>query len=167
MSPPISPRDSTPQTIYANVDPVDSSSDKESVASDEDEDTLPYENIDDYLHKGRGKVDTTSDAPDSTHYYGNVGSLEEDNSYVYMKTGLGHTDSDPVAYVSSKDHGRLQSEPLRTSRKYANLLPEQQLRTQHRTKSEGGKEERQSSEEAPLYANCTTEEAEELYSEVT
>lgn len=136
--------DPDPQTIYANVDPhcPEESIDKLSSddSSDTDKESLPYENVRDYL---TGEEDEEGGDRNSTLYCDvgeanvNVCSLEEDNMYVYMKSGqkiLADEERVKVTVpqagpVSSKERHRLESEPLGKNKQYINYTCEQKLRS--------------------------------------
>lgn len=89
--------------------------------------------------------------------------------YVYMKSGL-NAEKGTTAGAKVKERKRLQSEQLEQSKKYVNYTREQQqARIGNLDSAENGtvaEQERDSSEEAPVYANLNEEE-EELYTEVS
>lgn len=193
VPPTTSGSDTEPQTIYANVDP-----DRNSVASSggssggSKSKNGSYESVRGYLTDGGG----VEGEGDSTLYYNlpeganiDIGSLEEDNMYVYMKSGKNILeDASTVDSKDRKDRKRLESEPVVLGKaKYMNFTREQELLAKLEGKSadetrkeiskdsaqiwdkENGVESIDQSEEMPLYANYdeTELEEEELYTEVT
>ena len=124
-----------PQTIYANVGAGDQ----------EEEKTCSYENVKDYVTS----IDLEDDeggAEEGGVYYNiptdpsrNIEEEEEDEMYVYMKSGHNIDQSDKPAVPApsatppahSSHNIRLQSEPLGRIKKYVNFSNEQKSRSQH------------------------------------
>lgn len=170
--------DTDPQTLYANAQTLYAN--VADTLNSEDTDDKPdkgsYESIKHYLGS-----DDDGEEQDPSLYYNvpDLGRAEvnEEEMYVYMKSGL-TTEQGITVGAKVKERKRLQSEELGQSKKYVNYTHEQQqsrLDSLETKLDSAGKEnvtepmvepECDSSEEAPLYANCKEEE-EELYTEVS
>ena len=155
-------KDSEPQTIYANVDPGVEDSGSETDKSDKEH--LSYENVREYLTDGA----TETTGGDASEYYNlpdvNKTCPEEDNMYVYMKSGQNIDQDTPSP---SADRKRLESEPTGKTKKYINFSREQELASSGQQQRGKGKDLDEQSEETPLYANVDETEEEDLYTEVT
>lgn len=148
--------------MYANLAEtlnIDNSDD------DDESDKGSYESIKRYLG-------SDSDGEDPAFYY-NVPDLgraeaDDDNMYVYMKSGL-TTKQKKAVRAKVKDRQRTTSEQQAAgSKKYVNYSREQQQARLEKSGKENGlkpEEGDPSEEDGPLYANCEGEE--ELYTELS
>ena len=121
------------QTIYANVDPP-------GPGEEQEEKTGSYENVKDFVVTS---IDLEEDPVEEEGgvYYNlpsdpsrNIEEEEEDETYVYMKSGHNIDQTDvPMpteTVVANSDRKRLQSEPLGKVKKYVNFSNEQKTRSQ-------------------------------------
>jgi hypothetical protein len=162
---------SPPQTLYANVpDKV------KSIDEDDDDDgngtTSSYESVNQY-RGGSSSVGGADErqGDDQTPYYNlpdlGLAKPEEDNMYIYMKSGLTtepDTEQGENAGAKVTERKRHQSEQLltREGTKYVNYSRGQQ-QARASNLNNGKTETEQESDDAPLYANCE----EDLYTEVS
>lgn len=153
----LTPENPDEQTLYANVDPLKPT---------EESNHSSYEKVGEFLHhEGPGGGGGSNRG--SALYY-NVPDLggagvedDNDNMYVYMKSGQTNIDTSPPA-SAKVERRRMQSENVgKQDKKYVNFSREQQIVSGLEDIASRAGAGAGGQEEAPIYANCTEEE--ELY----